>query len=89
VPGHTAGASVIGGVGLVEGFHPHTAHLWPHLAVTVGTHTAAGAVAQLLGQFIGQDMPVELSTQRPHILQSNSSPLTTRSTAATGRSRRR
>ncbi len=33
-------------------------------------------------------MPVELSTHWPHIRQSNSSPLTARSTAATGRSSR-
>ena len=45
-----------------------------------------GPLRNCFGQFIGQDMPVELSTQRPHIWQSNSSPLTTRSTAATGRS---
>jgi len=41
-------------------------------------------VAQFLGSFIGQDIPVALSAHWPHIRQSNSSPLTTRSTAATG-----
>jgi hypothetical protein len=40
------------------------------------------------GQFIGQASPVELNTQLPHILQSNSSPFTAASTTATGRSMR-
>ncbi len=47
-----------------------------------------GPLRRFFGQFIGQDMPVELSTHWPHILQSNNSPLTPRSTAANGRSRR-
>jgi hypothetical protein len=37
---------------------------------------------------MGQDIPVALKTHWPHILQSNSSPLTARSVAATGRSSR-
>jgi hypothetical protein len=47
-----------------------------------------GPLRRLFGQFIEHDIPVELSTHWPHIWQSNSRPLTTRSTAATGASRR-
>jgi len=47
-----------------------------------------GPLRNCLGQFMGQDMPVALRTQRPHILQSNSRPFTCRSTTATGRSSR-
>jgi hypothetical protein len=45
-----------------------------------------GPLRKLLGQFMGQDIPVELSTHWPHMRQSNSSPLTALSTLATGRS---
>ena len=47
-----------------------------------------GPLRRFFGQFIGQDMPVELRTHAPHMRQSNNSPLTLCSTAATGRSRR-
>ena len=47
-----------------------------------------GPLRNCFGQFIGQASPVELNTQLPHILQSNSSPLTAASTTATGRSMR-
>ncbi len=47
-----------------------------------------GPLRRFFGQFIGQDMPVELKMHWPHMRQSNSSPLTWRSMAATGRSRR-
>ncbi len=47
-----------------------------------------GPLRNVLGQFIGHDMPVELSAQRPHMRQSNRKPLMPLSTAATGRSRR-
>ena len=47
-----------------------------------------GPLRRFFGQFIGQDMPVELSMHCPHMRQSNSNPFTVRSTAATGRSRR-
>jgi hypothetical protein len=42
----------------------------------------------VLGQFIGHDMPVDDSTHWPHIWQSKMKPLVSFSTAATGRSRR-
>src|SRR5882757_1461150 len=62
------------------------------------THFMSGSTSQLplsrtppqgpfrnaFGQFMGHDMPVELSTHWPHIRQSNSRPLTTFSTPATG-----
>ena len=35
-----------------------------------------GPLRRVFGQFIGQDMPVELSTHWPHMRQSNSTPLT-------------
>ena len=66
------------------GLHPDAAIFGLDLAVAVRAHAAAGTVAQLFGQFIGHDMPVELSTHWPHIWQSNRKPLTVRSTAATG-----
>ena len=47
-----------------------------------------GPLRICLGQFIGQDMPVALSTHLPHIWQSNRKPLTLRSIAAAGTSRR-
>ena len=47
-----------------------------------------GPLRNVFGQFIGHDMPVELSTHCPHMRQSNRMPLTVRSTAATGRSMR-
>ena len=47
-----------------------------------------GPLRRLFGQFMGQDMPVELSTHWPHMRQSKRSPLTERSSAATGRSSR-
>ena len=40
------------------------------------------------GQFIGQDMPVELSAHLPHIWQSNIRRLTAFSNTRTGLSRR-
>ena len=45
-----------------------------------------GPFRSSLGQFIGHDMPVELSTHWPHILQSKISPLIALSARATGRS---
>ena len=47
-----------------------------------------GPLRRLFGQFIGQDRPVEESAHWPHIRQSNKRPLTPRSSAATGASRR-
>ena len=47
-----------------------------------------GPLRIVLGQFIGHDMPVSLSAHWPHIWQSKSTPLTARSTRATGRSSR-
>ena len=47
-----------------------------------------GPLRRFFGQFIEHDMPVELSTHWPHILQSNSRPLTLRSRNANGRSSR-
>jgi len=47
-----------------------------------------GPLRRVLGQFMGQDIPVELRMHWPHMRQSNSRPLTVRSTAATGRSTR-
>ena len=43
-----------------------------------------GPLRSSLGQFIGQDMPVEESTHCPHMRQSKSSPLTPRSTKRDG-----
>jgi len=43
-----------------------------------------GPLRNVFGQFMGQDMPVELSTHCPHMRQSNNSPLTTFSIPATG-----
>ena len=45
-----------------------------------------GPLRSVLGQFIGQDMPVRDNWQSPHILQSNMNPLAARSMAVTGRS---
>ena len=47
-----------------------------------------GPFRSCLGQFIGQDMPVEESTHCPHIRQSKSRLLTPRSISATGASTR-
>ncbi len=54
----------------------------------LGRTPPQGPLRSCLGQFMGQDMPVELSAHWPHIWQSNRKPLTTFSTAATGRSSR-
>jgi hypothetical protein len=42
----------------------------------------------VLGQFMEQDMPVELSAHWPHIWQSNKKPLVMRSNQAMGASKR-
>ena len=47
-----------------------------------------GPLRRFFGQFIGQDMPVEERMHCPHMRQSNSTPFTERSRAATGASRR-
>ena len=43
-----------------------------------------GPLRRFFGQFMGHDIPVELRTHCPHMRQSNSSPFTERSNAATG-----
>jgi len=45
-----------------------------------------GPLRNSLGQFMGQDIPVWLSTQCPHIRQSNNAALTRRSVAQIGAS---
>jgi hypothetical protein len=50
---------------------------WPS-----GRTPPQGPLRICFGQFIGQDMPVELSTHCPHIRQSKRSPFTFRSAAA-------